>query len=261
MTALVKFDRATLGYGRRAVLSDLTFDIPEGDFLGLVGPNGAGKTTILRAILGTLQPIAGRVTRAPGLRFGYVPQRDSVDYGFPLKVVDVVMMGRYDRIGLGRRPTDDDRDRACDALAHVGILDLANRPLSALSGGQKQRTLIARALVGEPNFLVLDEPTTGMDLVSTTQILGLVRELHERDNLTVLMVSHALNEVANYVDRIALVLEGAFRIGSVDDIMNEQTLTAMYGIPVEVNKFDGHRIVVARRLSTGEYKVGERRPA
>jgi manganese/zinc/iron transport system ATP- binding protein len=260
-TPLVRFDCAALGYGSRAVLTDLTFDIPPGDFLGLVGPNGAGKTTILRAILGTLKPLGGRVTRAPGLRFGYVPQRDSVDYGFPLKVVDVVMMGRYDRIGLGRRPTSEDRDRACDALAQVGILDLADRQLSALSGGQKQRTLIARALVGEPNFLVLDEPTNGMDLVSTTQILGLVRELHEQGQLTVLMVSHALNEVANYVERIALVLEGAFRIGSVDEIMTEQTLSAMYGIPVEVDAFDGHRIVVARRLATADYKIGDRRPA
>ena len=105
MTALITFDHATLGYGRRVVLSDLTFDIPEGDFLGLVGPNGAGKTTILRAILGTLQPRQGTVTIGNGLRFGYVPQRDSVDYNFPLKVVDVVLMGRYDRIGLGRRAT------------------------------------------------------------------------------------------------------------------------------------------------------------
>ena len=254
-TPLVGFDRATLGYGRRVVLSDLSFGIVQGDFLGLVGPNGAGKTTILRAILGTLQPIAGTVRIAPGLRFGYVPQRDSVDYGFPLKVIDVVMMGRYDRIGVGRRPTAQDRERACDALSHVGIVDLADQPLGALSGGQKQRTLIARALVGEPNILVLDEPTNGMDLVSTTQILSLVRELHERDNLTVLMVSHALNEVANYVDRIALVLEGSFRIGTVDEIMNEQTLSGMYGIPVEVDRFNGHRIVVARRIDTGTYRA------
>jgi manganese/zinc/iron transport system ATP- binding protein len=244
---LVTFDRATLGYGRRAVLTDLTFDIPEGDFLGLVGPNGAGKTTILRAILGSLDPLGGTVTRDHGLRFGYVPQRDQVDYGFPLKVVDVVMMGRYDRIGLGRRPSAKDRELACDALEHVGIRALADRPLNALSGGQKQRTLIARALVGEPNMLVLDEPTNGMDLVATTQILGLVRELHERDGLTVLMVSHALNEVANYVQRIALVLEGQFRIGPVNEIMTEQTLSEMYGIPVEVDSFDGHRIVLARR--------------
>src|SRR5919197_6786844 len=137
MTSLVQFDHATLGYGRRVVLSDLSFEIPEGDFLGLVGPNGAGKTTILRAILGTLKPMSGTVDVAPGLRFGYVPQRDQVDYGFPLKVVDVVMMGRYDRIGLGRRPTGNDRKLACAALEHVGILDLAERPLNALSGGQK----------------------------------------------------------------------------------------------------------------------------
>ena len=256
-TPLVEFDRATLGYGRRVVLSDLSFAIPQGDFLGLVGPNGAGKTTILRAILGTLDPLAGAVRIAP-LRFGYVPQRDSVDYGFPLKVIDVVMMGRYDRIGVGRRPTARDRERARDALSHVGIIGLADQPLASLSGGQKQRTLIARALVGEPNILVLDEPTNGMDLVSTTQILSLVRELHERDHLTVLMVSHALNEVANYVERIALVLEGSFRIGTVDEIMNEQTLSGMYGIPVEVDRFNGHRIVVARRFDTGTYRTAAR---
>lgn len=249
MSTLVQFDRVTLGYGDRPVLSELTFDIPEGDFLGLVGPNGSGKTTILRAILGTLDPMAGTVTRAPGLRFGYVPQRDQVDYGFPLKVVDVVMMGRYDRIGVGRRPTKEDRTQALAALDHVGIADLAERPLGALSGGQKQRTLIARALVGKPNVLVLDEPTNGMDLVSTTQILGLVRELHERDRLTVLMVSHALNEVANYVSRMALVTEGRFRIGPIDDILSERVLSELYGIPVEVASVGGHRIVLARRVN------------
>jgi ABC-type Mn2+/Zn2+ transport system ATPase subunit len=250
VTALIRFDHATLSYGRRVVLSDLTFEIPAGDFLGLVGPNGAGKTTILRAILGTLEPVAGTVTRLPDLRFGYVPQRDQVDYGFPLRVLDVVLMGRYYRVGIGRRPRREDRDRALAALDAVGIRELAEEPLTRLSGGQKQRTLIARALVGEPNLLVLDEPTTGMDLVSTTQILGLVRELHERRDLTVLMVSHALNEIANYVTRIALVQEGSFRIGAVDDILNERTLSGLYGIPVEVDSFSGHRIVLARRSSS-----------
>ncbi|MBA3561051.1 MAG: metal ABC transporter ATP-binding protein [Gemmatimonadaceae bacterium] len=250
MTALVTFDRASLGYGRRAVLSNLSFEIREGDFLGLVGPNGSGKTTILRAILGALEPIAGTVTRAEGLRFGYVPQRDQVDYGYPLSVVDVVLMGRYDRIGLGKRPSKADRELACDALEHVGIRDLSDRPLANLSGGQKQRTLIARALVGDPNVLILDEPTNGMDLVSMTQILGLVRELHERDGLTVLMVSHALNEVANYVERIALVADGKVHIGSTDEIMSEETLSNMYGIPVDVSSFNGLRIVVARRVGT-----------
>jgi ABC-type Mn2+/Zn2+ transport system ATPase subunit len=247
MAPLVRFEHVTLGYGDRTILSDLTFDLLEGDFLGLVGPNGAGKTTILRAILGTLQPKEGTLWRAPALRFGYVPQRDQVDYNFPLNVLDVVLMGRYDRIGLGRRPRAADRERALAALDHVGIRDLAEQPLTDLSGGQKQRTLIARALVGDPNVLVLDEPTNGMDLVATTQILGLVRELHEQRGITVLMVSHALNEVANYVERIALVVGGGFRIGAVHEIMTERTLSEIYGIPVEVDSFDGHWIVVARR--------------
>jgi ABC-type Mn2+/Zn2+ transport system ATPase subunit len=247
MPPLVTFDRAALGYGRRAVLTDISFTIEKGDFVGLVGPNGAGKTTILRALLGTNPPLSGTVQLAPDLRFGYVPQRDQVDYNFPLRVLDVVLMGRYDRIGLGRRATADDRRRAHVALEHVGIADLADQSLTDLSGGQKQRALIARALVGDPNVLVLDEPTNGMDLVSTTQILGLVRDLHEGTGLTVLMVSHALNEVANYVERIALVMRGGFRVGTVDEIMTEDVLSAMYGIPVEVDTFNGHRIVVARR--------------
>jgi ABC-type Mn2+/Zn2+ transport system ATPase subunit len=245
--ALVTFDHATLGYGRRVVLADLTFVIHEGDFLGLVGPNGSGKTTVLRALLGTHPPVSGTVTRADGLRFGYVPQRDQVDYDYPLTALDVVLMGRYDRIGLGRRPTADDRARAMTALGQVGIPELAAQHLKNLSGGQRQRTLIARALVGAPNVLVLDEPTNGMDLVATTQILGLVRDLHERSGITVLMVSHALNEVANYVERIALVMNEAFRIGTVAEIMNETVLSEMYGIPVEVSAFEGHRVVIARR--------------
>jgi ABC-type Mn2+/Zn2+ transport system ATPase subunit len=244
---LVTFDHATLGYGRHVVLPDLSFTINDGDFLGLVGPNGSGKTTVLRAVLGTHPPISGAVRLAPGLRFGYVPQRDMVDYDYPLTAVDVVLMGRYDRIGLGRRPSAKDRDRAMEALEQVGIPGLSGKHLKNLSGGQRQRTLIARALVGEPNVLVLDEPTSGMDLVSTTQILGLVRDLHERSGITVLMVSHALNEVANYVERIALVVPDGFRIGATADIMTEGVLSGMYGIPVEVEAVGGHRIVIARR--------------
>ncbi len=261
-TALVSFEGVSLGYGARAILQGLDFTLPEGDFLGLVGPNGAGKTTVLRALLGTLKPMSGTVRRAEGLRFGYVPQRDQVDSHFPLSVLDVVLMGRYDRIGLGRRPGAHDSALAYHALEQVGISDLAERRLTSLSGGQKQRTLIARALVGEPNVLVLDEPTNGMDLVSTTQILGLVRDLHERNGITVIMVSHALNEVANYVERIALVVRGQFRVGPVDEILTEATLRDMYGIPVEVQSFDGHRVVLAKRAApSGEMHVTQQFPA
>jgi ABC-type Mn2+/Zn2+ transport system ATPase subunit len=251
MTNLVEFRDVTLGYGHRPLLRRLEFDIAEGDFLGLVGPNGSGKTTLLRALLGTLEPLSGIIRLAPGIRFGYVPQREQIDPRWPLRVIDVVLMGRYHRIGLGRRPSAADRSAAINALEHVGIADLAERHLSSLSGGQKQRTLIARALVGAPTVLILDEPTTGLDLVSTTQILSLVRELHERDRITVLMVSHMLNEVANYVDRLGLLVNGEIRLGPVDQILTEKALTELYGIPVEVSLFSGHRIVLARRPPKG----------
>jgi ABC-type Mn2+/Zn2+ transport system ATPase subunit len=247
MTALIRFDHATLGYGRRVVLSDISFDIPAGDFLGLVGPNGAGKTTILRAILGSLAPMQGTVSMADGLRFGYVPQRDSVDYGFPLKVLDVVLMGRYDRIGLMRRPSRADRDLASDALEHVGVGHLADQQLNALSGGQKQRVLIARALVGQPNVLVLDEPTNGMDPGAELATMDLLRDLQVGTPLAIVMVSHRIEAVANYARTFAFVDkdEGLFRVGEVGDMLRPDALAALYRRPVEVREENGRRYVHA----------------
>ena len=249
MTPLISFRDVTLGYGARAVLQGVSFELDAGDFIGIVGPNGAGKTTLIRSLLGTHPVTSGIVERTSNLRFGYVPQRDQVSSPFPVTVMDVVLMGRYDRIGLGRRPSRQDRALAEKALDAVGVLDLAQRPLTNLSGGQKQRALIARALVGQPNVLVLDEPTNGMDLVSTSQILSLVRDLHDAEGLTVIMVSHALNEVVNHVERIGLVEGGSVRFGRIDDIITEETLTSVYGIPVEVDTIHGHRLVLARRTS------------
>lgn len=245
-TPLVRFRDVSLGYGRKPVLAGISFEIPKGDFLGVVGPNGSGKTTIIRVMLGTLEPLGGAVDIAPGVRFGYVPQRDHVDSFYPLTVSEVVIMGRYDRIPVGRRPGGEDRAAVQRALEQVGIPHLGDRALASLSGGQKQRALIARALVGDPEVLVLDEPTNGMDLVSTTQILGLVRELHDQRGLTVVMVSHALNEVANYVQRIGLVFGGKVRLGGVDEILSDAVLGDVYGLPVTVHSFDGHRVIVGR---------------
>lgn len=246
MTSLVRFEGVSLGYGRRPLLRDLTFTIEAGDFMGLVGPNGSGKTTMLRALLGTLPALSGRVEIAPGVNFGYVPQREQIESRYPLQVLDVVLMGRYHRVGLGRRPSKADRTAALEALGRVGMAEMAGRHIGGLSGGQKQRALIARALVGNPTVLVLDEPTNGLDLVATTQLLGLVRELHEDDGLTVLMVSHALNELANYVEQIGLLVNGQLRLGHVDEVLTEESLSGLYGIPVEVASFGGHRIVLAR---------------
>jgi len=244
--SLIRFEHADLGYGGAAVVvRDVSFAVEQGDFLGLVGPNGAGKTTVLRALLGSLAPRRGLVSVDAAVRFGYVPQRELVDTSYPLRVLDAVLMGRYHSVGLLRRPSAADRTWALAALDHVGIRDLAHRHLGALSGGQKQRMLIARALVGEPNVLVLDEPTDGMDLASTAQILGLVRRLHEADRLTVVMVSHALNHIADYVRQVGLVDQGILRFGPVEKMLSAETLGGMYQIPVQVGEYAGHRIIVA----------------
>jgi ABC-type Mn2+/Zn2+ transport system ATPase subunit len=245
---LIKFESVSLGYGSKPVFQSLNFSIEHGDFLGIVGPNGAGKTTILRGILGILKPTTGKIILKDGnpapLRIGYVPQRESLDEIFPMTVSEVVIMGCYHAIGPGRRAGPKDYGNVMRALSELGIADLANRLYRDISGGQKQRTLIARALVGEPEILVLDEPTNGMDLPSQKSILDLIALLHEKKKLTVVLVSHLLNEVAAYVKRLALVDQEFFQIGTTDEILTEENLSQLYGIKVNVDMFNHHRVII-----------------
>jgi ABC-type Mn2+/Zn2+ transport system ATPase subunit len=242
---LIAFEKADLGYGRRVVLRSIDFDVLAGDFLGIVGPNGSGKTTLLKAVLGMIKPLSGRVHRASErIRFGYVPQRETVDLLYPLTVLDIVLMGRYALIGPFGRPGIADRQRAMSALEHVGIQDLAGRPYANLSGGQQQRTLIARALVGEPSLLVLDEPNTGMDLVGESATMELIHRLHVEDGIAVLMVTHQIATVVNYARRIAVVGEGVLREGTVAEMITSENLTQLYGIPVQVARVDSGTVVV-----------------
>jgi ABC-type Mn2+/Zn2+ transport system ATPase subunit len=242
----IRFDQVTLGYGRRTVLRDVALDVPAGDFLGIVGPNGAGKTTLLKALLGTLAPLGGSI-RIPeqGVVFGYVPQREAVDETFPLTVHEMILMGRFARIGLLHRPRAGDHERVVESAKHVGIVDLLDRRYRTLSGGQKQRTLIARALAAEPTILVLDEPTNGMDLPAEHAIMELVRRLHVEDGLTVVMVSHLLNVVASYVARLAIVGDGRLEVGPVATMLTTERLTALYGLAVRVHRLDGSAVVLA----------------
>ncbi len=246
--AIIEFRNATLGYGNKVVLRDITFTVGDGEYFGLVGPNGAGKTTILRAILGILRPIAGEVRIGdPGgrpLRFGYVPQRDLIDEILPYTVREVVMMGRYRQIGLLRRPGPEDRTLVLESLAHVDVEDLAPRAFKDLSGGQKQRVLIARALASRPDVLILDEPTNGMDLSSRTAIMRLIDQLHGQDRLTVIMVSHLLDDVANHVRRIAIVEQDFFQVGDVQAILTGDNLSALYGIPVDVHTVENNTVIM-----------------
>lgn len=245
---LVRFEGVRLAYGGLPVVDGLDLVLREGDFLGLVGPNGAGKSTILLALLGRLKPERGRIVypRAPHreLKFGYVPQRHTLDPLFPLTVEDMVRMARYREAGLLRRPGAAARQAVEHALEAVRIGDLRARRFGELSGGQRQRILIARALATGANCLVLDEPTDGMDLPSQEAILALVSRLHREEGLTVLLVSHLLNEVANVVDRLALLQEGRVESGPVEEILTDERLSALYGISVDVERVHGAYVIL-----------------
>jgi ABC-type Mn2+/Zn2+ transport system ATPase subunit len=241
---LLVLDNADLGYGRQRVLSGVNLTLEAGDFLGVVGPNGTGKTTILKAMLGILRPMSGQVRRAEGVRFGYVPQRQFIDEVFPFTVMEVALMGRYPLLSAFGRPKKADRETTLRCLGHVGIVDLADRPYRELSGGQKQRTLIARALAGEPQALILDEPTNDMDIGSEHAIMELLKELHDKHGLTIVMVSHLLNVVANYAKKLALIDGGLRMVARTEEILTAENLSDIYQVPVRVAEFDDLKVVV-----------------
>jgi ABC-type Mn2+/Zn2+ transport system ATPase subunit len=237
----------TLGYGGVPVLRDVNLEIRAGEFLGIVGPNGSGKTTLIKAILGLLSPMGGTIAlAAPGgerLHFGYVPQRDTVDAIFPVSVRQIAAMGRFGRVGLIRRLSKADWAAVDEALDRVGIAGLASRSFTQLSGGQKQRTLIARALAAEPDLLVLDEPTNGMDLPSEHALLELIADLHQRTRLTVVMITHLLSNVANYAGRIAIIADAKLEAGDHDEMVNAERLSRLYHTPVFVQQIHGRYVI------------------
>jgi len=200
-----------VSYNHVPVLEDITLDIEENTCVGILGPNGAGKSTLLKVILGLLPPTRGEVrvfglaphlARGQGYFMGYLPQRPLGNPRFPVSVLDVVLMGRYGKIGLIRRPRREDRDAALGHLSRLGIGHLAHRPIGDLSGGEQQRVFIARALAVNPRLLILDEPTISLDACSQDELYDLVRRLQEELHLTVIIVSHDIGAVASHVDDI-----------------------------------------------------------
>jgi ABC-type Mn2+/Zn2+ transport system ATPase subunit len=240
----VAFDGVSLGYGRTPVLSDLTFSIDEGDFLGIIGPNGSGKTTILRAILRVVEPVRGSIRIREGLRFGYVMQRQSLDEIFPLSVEDIVSMGRLGRVGGWRRLRRPDFATIDEALSITGMRDLRRERYRDLSGGQKQRVLVARALAFEPDVLLLDEPTNDLDIQGEDQVVKLIREIHRSLGITIVLVSHMLNVVFGCVERVLFLKERRMRIHDRREALRPGLLSEIYGIPLRVEELDGRAVIV-----------------
>lgn len=248
-----RFQAADLGYQGRTVLRGVEMAIPAGSSVGVVGPNGAGKTTLLRTLLDILQPVAGTVERRPGLRWGFVPQRRNFDMVWPLSVEEVVDQGLLPGRGAFPFPRATDRARVTAALEAVELAGFEGRPYRALSGGQQQRVLLARAMVGEPDWLILDEPTAGLDVPSQERTLGQVSAVQaSQEGLGVLLVSHQLSDVLNHCDSIALVRNGAVKLAPVDEVFDEGVLGEFYGLPVRcLETEDGYRAVLPRQ-ETGE---------
>jgi ABC-type Mn2+/Zn2+ transport system ATPase subunit len=242
---LIELEGAAVGYGRRPLFTGVDMVVREGDFLAVVGPNGGGKTTIVRTALGALPLLAGRRGGRRPLRIGYVPQREHVDAIWPFRTREVVRMGRVPLAGPLRRLGPGDDEAVHRALARVRIEHLAGHGYGELSGGQRQRTLIARALAADPELLVLDEPTNGMDPAAELATMDLLRELHAGGGLAVVMVSHRLEAVANYARTLAFVdhPRHLFRLGALEEMLRPEALSALYGRQVVVRELDGRRLV------------------
>jgi zinc transport system ATP-binding protein len=234
---IIELNHVNVAYQDVLVLDDVCLNVATGSFLAVIGPNGAGKTTLLQVILGLVRPVGGDVRvfgKRPGelngerRRIGYVPQTMSVDLNFPVSVGDVVLMGRYGRMGLFRRPTAADRDAAARAMQRVEIADLADRPIRRLSGGQRQRVFLARALANEPDLLLLDEPTTGVDAASTESLYELLHDLHA-GGITMMVVSHDVGVVASYVEGVVCINRRLVAHGRPAEVLGSEELAKMYG--------------------------------
>ncbi|MEK7299444.1 MAG: metal ABC transporter ATP-binding protein [Candidatus Margulisiibacteriota bacterium] len=233
-TIAISVKDLTLAYQEKPVLWDIDVDVPAGLLLAVVGPNGAGKTTFIKAVLGLLTPAAGKVEifgqplNAQRRLVAYVPQRGSVDWDFPTTVLDVVLMGRYGRLGWFSRPSKGDKDAALHALEMVGMSDFADRHISQLSGGQQQRVFLARALVQEATIYLMDEPFVGVDAATEKAIVQILKTLRENGK-TVVVVHHDLTTLKDYFDWVLLLNVRKVAVGPVDEVLTADNLKAAYG--------------------------------
>jgi ABC-type Mn2+/Zn2+ transport system ATPase subunit len=238
---LMRFEHVGCTYGGAPVVEDVSFVIGDGEFVGFVGPSGGGKTTLLRAMLGILEPAYGRVVRHHDTSLGYVPQVEAVDWSFPVTVDEVVAMtierSRWRPLG------NDHRRRIRAVLDRLGIVDLAGRQIGALSGGQQQRVFLARALVHDPDVLVLDEPAGGVDVATRHEILHLLADLHH-EGTAIVLTTHDINGLAAHLPRIVCFNRTVVADGAPAQVLHPYVLERTYGAPMSVLQHGGMPVVL-----------------
>ena len=239
---LVVARAVTVGYGRVPALEDVDFCVNKDDFVGVVGPSGCGKTTLLRLIVGAVSPTAGVIERRRGLRVGYVPQVGAVNLSFPLTVAECVLMGMRRR-RLAPWATTAEREGVDAVLARIGLSGLQGRSIGALSGGQQQRVFLARALVDNPEVVLLDEPTSGVDVRTRHEILHLLDEIHSC-GVAVVVTTHDLNGIASHLPRLVCLNQRVIAEGPPEHVLRPDVLEATYGAPMDVLEHGGMRVVV-----------------
>jgi zinc/manganese transport system ATP-binding protein len=249
---VIEFDQVAIGLNGRDVLADASFAIARGEFIGVLGPNGAGKTTLMRAVLGLIAPRAGSIRvfgRAPqrgDADIGYLPQVRTVLPDLRVRGIDFIASSvRGERWGV---PSLSRLDRKMieETLAAVGARDLAERPLAEMSGGERQRLLLAQALLGEPQLLLLDEPLISLDHRYQEAVVELVRGFARERNITVLFSAHELNQLIGALDRVLYLGNGHAALGTVSEVVTAPVLSKLYGTPIDVVRADGHIFVLSR---------------
>ena len=224
----------TVAYHKRPVLWGIDVEVPAGQLVGVIGPNGAGKSTLIKAAMGLLPvssgwvKVFGQPVKDNLRRVGYVPQRESVDWDFPVSVMDVVLMGRYGHLGLFKRPRREDREVARECLEKVKMLPYADRQISNLSGGQQQRVFLARALAQESDLYFMDEPFAGVDAATEAAIVTILQELKDQGK-TLLVVHHDLPTAKTYFDSLLLLNMRVVAFGPTEEVFTHELLQSTYG--------------------------------
>jgi len=243
---VIKIQDAVVSYREDVALQGVSVEVKKGEFIGIIGPNGAGKTTLLTVINGLGKLVHGQAwvlgsrlngTNSVNLRkrIGYVAQVERIDPRLPINVRETVMVGCYGRLGLFRRPTRAQWERAEEVLEMVGIAHLSERPIGHLSGGEYQRAAIARALVQQPEIFLLDEPTASIDQKAQREILSLIQLIHKEYHTTTLFVTHDLKMLPSICQRLILMKDGKiWQQGSPQSMLQEEVLTQLFGAPMSV---------------------------